>query len=1517
MRSPRTLFHFVTFQTLHCPLRFSACGRRTFNFAEIVSPVLLTAIAIIFSYTARGDVPITAYLSPEPVGPCPLACQCDGNFDSVVWDQLEVRVGRGSAPGLYAARYHYYNGSGLLGWTGNINVSMAADGTFTAGPEFDWPALYGGYARYPGQGWEVNGGPSPFSVDGDLIVINSTVCGGNAQLLHGRVNIQIGTPSSEHQKPNDIKLGGDQCTLSAPMARYSAHAMSASLNIEDTPFGYAPPRGPRIDFIIIYNQRDPAPFHGFSCSNLGPRWGCNWFSYINDDPTDPSAKATVFVPGGGTEVYSGFSSGTQTYSPDLQSQAVLVRISPSSYEKHLPDGSKLVYSQSDGATTYPRRIFMTQVVDPAGNAVTISFDPSFRITAITDALGQVTTLSYELPDDPLKITKVTEPFPTGRSAKFTYANKQLAIITDEIGIQSQLHYAPGTDFIDSITTPYGTSHFATGTAGSNKWIEMTDPLGGKERVEYRDRAPGISASDPPASVPAGFANSGLDVANTFYWNKKTIETFPPISGGYDYTKAEVIHWLKDPEGLLVGIIASEKPPLENRVWYAYAGQSDTNHIGAIGQPAKIARIFGDGTTQSSLYEYSNLGLVTRTTDPVGRVLTYIYDTNGIDLLEVRQTTGTANELLRKVTYNSQHEPLIDTDTAGQAATFTYNSYGQILTRKNARKETTTFTYGDGTSAHPIGYLTSISGPPFNGASATTIFAYDSANRVRLVTDSDSYTTVTDYDNLDRPTQITFPDGTTQQFQYTQDFGQGVVTILDLTTSKDRRGLWTTRHYNGSRQMDSITDPLSRTTRFGWCSCGSLTSITDPNNQVTTFNRDLQGRVYQKVFADNTTINYLYDGQTSANGVGASSRLKLSTDAKNQRTNYSYFVDDNIQQISYTNTSGQSLNPPTPSVSFTYDSIYNRVKTMVDGTGATVYAYNPITSSPALGAGQLASIDGPIGNDIITFNYDEFGRVTSRSINGTANTSSWFFDSLGRISSVVNKLGTFVNAYVGITDRLSKVTYPGGVTENYSYFPNAQDKRLQEIKNLTPKNALISQFDYTYDQEGQILTWAQNYSGLNPAPQRFDLSYDNADQLIAAPLKNASTNGLINQYAYGYDAAGNRTSEQAGSVTTTSVPNIVNELASQSGGTNRTLTYDANGNLINDGSKRTFEWDAANRLTAINYTGTKNRTEFSYDGLNRMSKIVEKAGTKVQSTKKFVWCGMERCESRNDKDAVALRFYPQGQHNGTTPYYYTRDHLGSIREMFKSDGTVGGRYDYDPYGRSTTVKTAVSDFNFTGLYRHSASNLDFAVYRAYDPDLGRWLSRDPIGENGGINLYDYAANGPTSAIDPLGQDVIVLFASKKVWGQGHIATLIGNNDSGWYYYSRNGYDKWPWEFGGGDFSTGYFHNFEEFKEKGYADEYRQAYQIKTGKDRDDAMIEYANEHYNERYHSILPPSNNCADLTEEILAYGGIPILGNNQYPLRYFPGISSFGYIGSPEVPMFLFENIKRTGAGYLWQAPP
>src|SRR5437762_11233060 len=126
------------------------------------------------------------------------------------------------------------------------------------------------------------------------------------------------------------------------------------------------------------------------------------------------------------------------------------------------------------------------------------------------------------------------------------------------------------------------------------------------------------------------------------------------------------------------------------------------------------------------------------------------------------------------------------------------------------------------------------------------------------------------------------------------------------------------------------------------------------------------------------------------------------------------------------------------------------------------------------------------------------------------------------------------------------------------------------------------------------------------------------------------------YTYGYDTASNRTSETVATTTTTSTPNNVNEITSQTGGVNRTLTYDLSGSITSDGSTRTFEWDGANRLVAINYTGFTTRSELTYDGLSRLVKIVEKTGGTINSTRNVVWYGQAKLEFRDAVDAVMER-----------------------------------------------------------------------------------------------------------------------------------------------------------------------------------------------------------------------------------------------------------------------------------------
>jgi RHS repeat-associated protein len=1077
----------------------------------------------------------------------------------------------------------------------------------------------------------------------------------------------VDRPNPDGNGPPDPRT--PSCPSGGPMASYSVHLMLVSLYIEDSPVGYTPPRGPGMQFTVSYSQREANQPANFNYSNLGAKWTFNWLSYITDDPQNPSRDANVYNRGGGTETYTGFDPSAQTYLPQYLNGAVLRRTSPTSYERRLPDGSIEVFNRPDGATSFPRKVFMTQTIDRVGNTVNLTYDATLRLVSVRDALGQVTTLSYELTSDPLKITKVTDPF--GRFATFEYnASRQLIKITDVIGITSEFAYEAG-DFIRTLTTPYGATTFAKGEQGATRFLEATDPLGDKERVEFRQDAPGIPSTE--AAVPSGMPtyNVFLHARNTFYWDKKAWRDFPG-----DYTKAKIFHWLHDIDTNRASrVLESIKEPLENRVWYYYPGQSTAGFVGGttLAQPSKIGRVLDDGSTQLYQFEYNRRGgKVTRAIDPSGRELSYNYSFNGIDLLEVAQTRRPNPELLASFTYNRQHLPLSWTNAAGQTTAFTYNSFGQLLTSTNPRNETRTFTYDDN------GYLLSVEGP-VPGSPVT--FTYDGFGRRQTTTDSEDYTLTFDYDALDRLTQVTYPDGTFQRIVYNR---------LDPEQVIDRLGRVTRRTYNALRQLVSIQDPLQRTTRLEWCGCGSRARIIDPLNRTTTWNYDVQGRVTSKVFPDGSQIMYTYENTTS--------RLQEIFDAKGQTTQYQYYGDNNLRQISY---AGGPVS--TPSVTFTYDPNYNRILTMEDGTGRTTYTYNPITKSPGLGAGRLASETGPLPNSTITYEYDELGRVVRRAVNGVAQSTA--YDALGRVTQVTNPLGTFAHSYVNRTNRLSAINYPNGQRTTFNYYDNLGDQRLQEMQHLNPASAILSKFNYVYDAEGRISSWTRQADAQAPTVYMFD--YDDADQLLDAIPQGIGAN----QYIYGYDND---------DVTTASYNNL-NQLVSQ-----QVPTLPDPDPII-------------------------HRSEVTYDGLGRRVRLVGRENGTLVSDKRFLWCGLELCEERDASGATVIkRFYQQGvQFNGNN-YFYTRDHLGSLREMTDTTGAIRARYDYDPYGRRAKVSGDLdADLGFTSHYFHPASGLHFPPYRGYDANLGRWTSRDPIGERGGLNLYAYVGNNPVNLVDPTG------------------------------------------------------------------------------------------------------------------------------------------------------------------------
>ncbi len=197
------------------------------------------------------------------------------------------------------------------------------------------------------------------------------------------------------------------------------------------------------------------------------------------------------------------------------------------------------------------------------------------------------------------------------------------------------------------------------------------------------------------------------------------------------------------------------------------------------------------------------------------------------------------------------------------------------------------------------------------------------------------------------------------------------------------------------------------------------------------------------------------------------------------------------------------------------------------------------------------------------------------------------------------------------------------------------------------------------------------------------------------------------------------------------------------------THDLEGNLLTDGHY-IYTWDARNRMTSVTVGG--DTWTFTYDGQNR--RIAEsKNSTPVREC---IWHDTSVIEERLP-NGIKHRFWTGGieildaSNQQTGKRLLLHDHLGSTRVMVEgTSGTITASYDYAPWGqRAKIVGAEYWGAGYTGHWWHE-SGLSLAVYRPYDPRTGRWPSRDPIEEKGGVNLYAIALNSPISFLDSSGK-----------------------------------------------------------------------------------------------------------------------------------------------------------------------
>ncbi|MDP9238067.1 MAG: DUF6531 domain-containing protein [Chloroflexota bacterium] len=1065
-----------------------------------------------------------------------------------------------------------------------------------------------------------------------------------------------------------------------------------------------PGRGVGLQFTRAYNG-------GAATTNgrLGFGWTDNYNAHLVVDASNPSMKkVTVFDETGGQDVFLQNPDGSYASPPGAFE--TLQEFGNGTFTLTRKDQTKLTFSAAgklaslgdrntnSTVLTYDGAGKLTSVADPGGRLLTFVYDASARIITVTDPLNRTVGYQYDAAGDLVTVTAVSSG-----TATFTYSNHLMTSLTDANGHQQM------QDLYD--------------TAG--RVVEQTDAVGGVTCMYY-GTAPSHTSANCPGVTPAPAANQTVSVdpradktTYTFDSAFRTTQIADALgnSTSYVYDSNNDLASVTDPLSHTTsfsyddrGNVLSITDPLAHVQQYTYTTLND------------VLMTNGPRTdvTDTTTYGYDGSGNLTTITDAFGKVTTLHYD-----------------DLVNKGSVTSIVEP--DTappDPAGpHITTFTYDSYGNRATVKDALNNTTTTVFDLG------GRVTSVTDAMT--PSRTTLFSYDPQNH--LLTVQDPY------------------NGPTHKTIYTYD------AVGNRKTVTNARGNTTTYDYDDKNRLITVTDPLlpaHRVTRYTYDANDNLATLKDAKQStsfggVVTYTYDAADRLKKIAYPDiHYYTDYTYDlvGRrlTMTDTRGRCDDVAPGCGANLTQSNTTTYVYDNANRLSTVQTtfSGTQL------VQYGYDEANNRNSiTYPDGKIAS-YTFDARNRMQTVGASWTAGIT--------QYFYDDAGRLDYATLPATTGvTEDYGYDVADRLTSVTNTRAgpqttlSFANYVLNPNGNRTQMTDGTGVTQ-YNY------DVLDRLSSVTYPNAPTTTA-YTYDGVGNRLT---QQIDANPATT---YTYDEADQLktIGGVTNGYDLNGSLLTIGSGGGLAGTFLYDQenrlfrtgpcradvngSGSVNSTDQVSMGGHFGNE-GSTKYDLNLDVNVDLqINS----TDQLLAASEFSKI-CTGPAGNGRSWYDGDGlRVRQRTFTTTSPVVVDDDYAWdAGAGLPVVLQDTRT------PRGQASATTTYlyglglisetsgagvtsYYLADGLGSTTQLTDNAGAITDSYSYDVFGAPrTTTGTTANDFQYTGQQRDGNANrgLYYLRARSYDPALGRFLQKDPIPM---LNRYPYVRNDPASLSDPAG------------------------------------------------------------------------------------------------------------------------------------------------------------------------
>ncbi|MDA3798548.1 MAG: RHS repeat-associated core domain-containing protein [Kiritimatiellae bacterium] len=483
--------------------------------------------------------------------------------------------------------------------------------------------------------------------------------------------------------------------------------------------------------------------------------------------------------------------------------------------------------------------------------------------------------------------------------------------------------------------------------------------------------------------------------------------------------------------------------------------------------------------------------------------------------------------------------------------------------------------------------------------------------------------------------------------------------------------------------------------------GLLTNKVYDDGNGTSYTYYPNGKLYTRTWARGVTSTNLYTG------CGELLQVDYSDDTVSKTYTYT-----RLGQIGTVADGGCSV-ARIYDVCFSLNLAY---ETIIDFSNfkftSTYYNYDENGRSMGYSVGDTY-YGSPLKSDL--YDFDEFGRpATLRSIVGTeTNTFNYnYLYGSAMVSSITNNLGFGISKYY-------------------------EDNRnlIVGVSNYFDEDC-ISSFIYQNDALGRLTERLDFDENLLVKTNSF--SYNNYSELAGATMNT-------NNYNFTFDDIGNRYNKELNGLTESFDSNELNQYDTWEVGEDTTfMNYDLDGNMIANGTW-SYSWNAENRMVAATNTADGTYVTYKYDYQGRMVKKV--VGAEITL---FCWQGnniIAELTTNNSQLTTNLYTWANGETltaslAGET-VFYCHDANKNITDLVDDSGDLVAHYEYSPFGVITTDPTgslyADNPFRFSNEYFDDTTGLIEYKYRKYNPDLGKFLSRDPIEEQGGRNLYAICGN----------------------------------------------------------------------------------------------------------------------------------------------------------------------------------